>query len=197
MGGGAKALQTIARCILGQVCSASACERSWSIYSYVHNKGRNCLKHSHAEDLVYIYINIMFLQHRRGPKPAQWYGLNEVHSNDDLDGEDDDDVDLDRNDRGDNVDDNGIDNIDFDLDDIDSEKHDSDDDDDYDGDGNLEVFDFDKGDVLRHNEARHEDHEGSIGGPSSASLFGGKGPWLDHNVAMEGVVNVRNKVDSS
>ena len=86
--------------------------------------------------------------------------------------------------------------IDFDLDDIDSENHDSDNDDDYDGDGNLGVFDFDEGDVLRHNEARHEDHEGSIGGPSSASLFGGQGPRLDHNVVVEGIENVRNKVDS-
>ena len=96
--------------------------------------------------------------------------MNEVHFNNDLDGEDDDDVDLDQNDRGDNVDDNDIDNIDFDLDDIDLENHDSDDDDDYDGDGNLGVFNFDERDVLRHNEARHEDCEGSIAGPSFGSL---------------------------
>ena len=37
MGGGAKALQTISRHILAQVCSASACERNWNMYSYVHN----------------------------------------------------------------------------------------------------------------------------------------------------------------
>ena len=172
MEGGAKALQTIARRILGQVCFASACERNWSMYSYVHNKGRNRLKHSRAEDLVYIYTNNRLFRHHRGPKPTQWYGLNEVHSDDDLDREDDD-IDLDQNNRGNNVDDDGIDNIDFDLDDIDLENHDSDDDDDYDGDGNLRVFDFDEGDVLRHNEARHEDHEGSITRPSFASLFGG------------------------
>ena len=54
MGGGAKALQTIARCIFAQVCSASACERNWSMYSFVHNKVRlkHRLKHSRAEDLV-------------------------------------------------------------------------------------------------------------------------------------------------
>ena len=122
--------------------------------------------------------------------------MNEVHFNNDLDREDDNDVDLDRNDRGDNVDDDGIDNIDFDLDDIDLENHDSDDDDDYDGDGNLGVFDFNEGDVLRHSEARHDDHERSIGRPSSASLFGGQGPRLDHNVVVEGIENVRNEVDS-
>ena len=120
MGGGAKALQTIARCILGQVCFACACEHNWSMYSYVHNKGHNYLKHSRAEDFVYIYTNSRLFQHCRRPKPAQWYGLNEVHSDDDLDGEDEDDVDLDRNDRGDNVEDDDIDNIDFDRDDIDS-----------------------------------------------------------------------------
>ena len=109
MGGGAKALQTIARCILEQVCFASTCERNWSMYLYVHNKGRNRLKHSRAQDLVYKYTNSKLLWHRRGPRPAQWYRLNEVHSDNDLDGEDDDD----RNDRGGNVDNDGIDNIDF------------------------------------------------------------------------------------
>ena len=88
MGGGARALQTIARRILGQVCSVSACERNWSMYSYVHSKVRNRLKHVRAEDLVYIYTNSRLVRHRRAPRPAQWYGLEEVHSDDDLDGED-------------------------------------------------------------------------------------------------------------
>ena len=57
MEGGAKALQTIVRRILGQVCSASTCECNWNMFSYVHNKVRNRLKHSCAEDLVYIYTN--------------------------------------------------------------------------------------------------------------------------------------------
>ena len=57
MEGGAKAFQTIARRILAQICYASACERNWSMYSFVHNKERNRLKHSHAEDLVNIYTN--------------------------------------------------------------------------------------------------------------------------------------------
>ena len=124
MGGGAKALQTIARRILGQVCSASACERNWSMYSFVHNKVRNRLKHSRAEDLVYIYTNSRLLRHRRGPRAAQWYGLNEVHSDNDLDGEDhDDEADLDPEERGGTADNNDIDNIDLDLDDLDSENH--------------------------------------------------------------------------
>ena len=64
MGGGAKALQIIARHILAQICSASGCEHNWSMYSFVHNKVRNRLKHSHAEDLVYIYTNSRLLKHR-------------------------------------------------------------------------------------------------------------------------------------
>ena len=91
MGGGAKALQTIARCILAQVCSASTCERNWSMYSFVHNKVRNHLKHSRAEDLVYIYTNCRLLRYCRSPTPTQWYGLNMIHSDDDLDGDDQDD----------------------------------------------------------------------------------------------------------
>ena len=90
IGGGTKALQTIARHILAQVCSASACERNWSKYSFVHNKERNRLKHSHTMDLVYIYTNSRLLRHCRGPTLVQWYGLNMVHSDDDLDGDDQD-----------------------------------------------------------------------------------------------------------
>jgi hypothetical protein len=96
MGSGAKALQTIARCILGQVCSASACERNWSMYSFVYNKIRNRLKHNRADDLVYVYANTRLIRHRRGPRIAQWYGLNQVHSHDDSNGEDPDGQDIDR-----------------------------------------------------------------------------------------------------
>jgi hypothetical protein len=96
MGSGAKALQTIARRILGQVCYASACERNWSMYSFVHNKVCNRLKHNRANDLVYVYANTRLIRHKRGPRIAQWYGLNQVHSDDDSDGEDPDGEDIDR-----------------------------------------------------------------------------------------------------
>ena len=112
------------------------------MYSYVHNKVHNSLKHSRAKDLVHIYNNSNLLQYWRSPRPAQWYRLNEVHSDDDLDGEDDNKAEMDLNNRGTNVDNNDIDNIDLDLDDLDL-----DDDDDNGGDGNLWVFDFDEADV--------------------------------------------------
>ena len=87
MGSDAKALQTITRRILTQVCSISSCERNWGIYSFVHNKVRNRLQPSRAEDLVYIYTNSKLLRHQRGPNPIQWYGIHQIHSDDESDGE--------------------------------------------------------------------------------------------------------------
>ena len=59
MEGGTKVLQTIGRRIFAQVYSASACKCNWSMYLFVHSKVHNRLKHSHAKDLVYIYIPIV------------------------------------------------------------------------------------------------------------------------------------------
>ena len=87
MGSESKALQTIARRILAQVCSISSCGRNWSIYSFVHNKVRNRLQPNRGEDLVYIYTNSRLLRHRRGPNPIQWYGIHQIHSDDESDGE--------------------------------------------------------------------------------------------------------------
>ena len=87
MGSEANALQTITRRILAQVCSISSCERNWSTYSFVHNKVRNRLHPSCAEDLVYIFTNSRLFRHRRGPNPVQWYGIHQIHSDDESDGE--------------------------------------------------------------------------------------------------------------
>jgi hypothetical protein len=65
------------------------------MYSFVHNKVRNRLKHNKADDLVYIHANTRLIRHRRGPRIAQWYGLNQVHLDDDSDGEDPDGEDID------------------------------------------------------------------------------------------------------
>ena len=40
-----------------------------------------------VEDLVYIYTNSRLLRHRRGPNPVQWYGIHQIHSDDESDGE--------------------------------------------------------------------------------------------------------------
>ena len=95
MGSGTKALQTIARRILGQVYSTSACEGNWSMYSFVHHKVCNCLKHNKADDLVYVYANTRLIRHRRWPRTAKWYGLNQINSDDDSDGEDPNGEDID------------------------------------------------------------------------------------------------------
>ena len=121
MGSEAKALQTIVRQIFTQVCSISSYERNWSIYSFVHNKVRNHLQSSHVEDLVYFYTNSRLLRHSRGPKSIQWYGINQIHFEDNSDGEGLDgdepnrhlDIDANMSDN-DNIggDDYGFDNID-------------------------------------------------------------------------------------
>ena len=87
MGSEAKALQIIAKQILAQVCSILSCERNWSIYSFVHNKVRNCLQSSCAEDLVSIYTNSRLFRHRRGPNPIQWYNIHQIHFDDESNGE--------------------------------------------------------------------------------------------------------------
>jgi hypothetical protein len=141
MGSGAKALQTIARCILRQVYSASACERNWSMYSFVHNKVPNRLKHSRADDLEYVYANTRLIRHKRGPRIAQWYGLNQVHSDDDSDGEDIDRVlqdDIDDGHGGNGASDDAWDGNDSDGD-TDS-RHDSG----HDGGSDTTIYDFNK-----------------------------------------------------
>ena len=69
------------------MCSISSCERNWSTYSFVYNKVRNRLHPSRAEDLVYIYTNSRLLRHRRGPNLVQWYGIHQIHSDDESVGE--------------------------------------------------------------------------------------------------------------
>jgi hypothetical protein len=122
--------------------------------------------------------------------------LNEVHSDDDLDKEDDNKDDVDPNDRAGNDDDNNVDDIDFDWDDFDSKNHDSEDDDDNGSDENLGVFDFDEADVLHHNDGMNDDHEGSIRGQPFEILHAGQDFCSDHNIAMGAIQNVGIEVDS-
>jgi hypothetical protein len=174
MESGAKALQTIARRILRQVCSASACELNWSMYSFVHNKVCNRLKHNRADDLVYVYANTRLIRHRRGPRIAQWYGLNQVHSNDDSDGEDPNGEDIDRA-LQDDIDDghggNGASDDTWDGNDTDGDtnsRHDNG----HDGSGDTRIYNFNE-------ETTKKSHAHTSGttttgidtpGPSSARL---------------------------
>lgn len=70
---GGDALPKIARRVLSLTCSASSCERNWSMYSFVHNKVRNRLATSKAETLVYIYANNKLEHEKRGHNAALFY----------------------------------------------------------------------------------------------------------------------------
>ena len=86
VGGGGLAI--IAKRILSLVCSASSCERNWSMYSFVHNKVRNRLGVEKSEDLVYIYTNSRFLRERPRANPLHWYENNVWSEESDPDGGD-------------------------------------------------------------------------------------------------------------
>ena len=194
MGGGAKALQTIARRIFAQVCSASACERNWSMYSFVHS---NRLKHSCAEDLVYIYTNSRLLRHRRGPTPIQWYGLNLVHSDDDLNGDDQDDAeDQDPHEEGDDIDNNDVEPMDFDENALDSDDSHSDGNDDG-GDEDFAIYDFNEDVMIRPSEARHVHHEGPIDGAPFEVLSTKQGVRRDHTIPTVATGTVESDVGAS
>jgi len=44
--------------ILSQNCSATGCERNWSIFERIHTKKRNCLDKKWLNDLVYVQYNL-------------------------------------------------------------------------------------------------------------------------------------------
>ncbi|XP_057800348.1 uncharacterized protein LOC131015888 [Salvia miltiorrhiza] len=50
-------LKAFAIRVLGLTCSASACERNWSMFNHVHTKKRNRLTTARLNDLVYIMYN--------------------------------------------------------------------------------------------------------------------------------------------
>lgn len=82
---GGDALPVIAKRILSLTCSASSCERNWSMYSFIHSRVRNRLGVKKAEDLVYIYTNSKLLRERRGADPVIWYNNHPFSEDSDLD----------------------------------------------------------------------------------------------------------------
>lgn len=73
---GGKALPKIAKRILSLICSASSCERIWSMYSFIHSKSRNHLTVNKTESLVYIYTNSKLLKQRPGTNHVCQYENN-------------------------------------------------------------------------------------------------------------------------
>ncbi|KAJ9682088.1 hypothetical protein PVL29_018125 [Vitis rotundifolia] len=56
-GASAPNLQRFAMKVLNLTCSASGCERNWSIFENIHSKRRNRLDHQRLNDLVYVKYN--------------------------------------------------------------------------------------------------------------------------------------------
>uniref|UniRef100_A0A2N9IKD5 BED-type domain-containing protein n=1 Tax=Fagus sylvatica TaxID=28930 RepID=A0A2N9IKD5_FAGSY len=55
---GTPELRTFAIRVLSQCCSATGCERNWSIFEDVHSKRRNRLEHKRTNDLVFVRYNL-------------------------------------------------------------------------------------------------------------------------------------------
>lgn len=56
-GNSAPTLQKFAIKILSLACSASGCERNWSVFEHIHSKKRNKLEHERLQKLVFIKYN--------------------------------------------------------------------------------------------------------------------------------------------
>ncbi|KAF3777422.1 hypothetical protein EJ110_NYTH45857 [Nymphaea thermarum] len=48
--------------ILSQTCSATGCERNWSVFQHIHSKKKNRLEHKRLNDLVYVRYNMKLRQ---------------------------------------------------------------------------------------------------------------------------------------
>lgn len=57
-GGEGKELQKLAMRILSLTCSATGCERNWSIFDQVHTKRRNRLEQQRLNALVFVKYNL-------------------------------------------------------------------------------------------------------------------------------------------
>ncbi|KAF1894092.1 hypothetical protein Lal_00004011, partial [Lupinus albus] len=55
-------LQKLAVCVLSQTCSASGCERNWSVFEHIHTNKRNRLEHQKFNDLVFVRYNLRLQQ---------------------------------------------------------------------------------------------------------------------------------------
>jgi len=57
-GGQCPQLQKFAVRVLSQPCSASGCERNWSVFERIHTKKRNRLEQKRLNDLVFVQYNL-------------------------------------------------------------------------------------------------------------------------------------------
>ena len=70
--------------ITAQPSTASACERNWSTYSFIHSKRRNKLAPERAADLVYVFSNARVVRSSGMPEQAiPWTAPSEDGSDSD------------------------------------------------------------------------------------------------------------------
>jgi len=55
-------LQKFAVRVLSQCCSATGCERNWSVFEFIHSKKQNRLEHKRLNDLVFVHYNLKIKQ---------------------------------------------------------------------------------------------------------------------------------------
>ena len=59
-------IQKVAVCVLSHVCSASACERNWSTFDFIHTKKRNRLLCKKVRDVVFVHSNLRLQEKLEG-----------------------------------------------------------------------------------------------------------------------------------
>ncbi|KAH1159190.1 hypothetical protein GYH30_031087 [Glycine max] len=71
-------LQKLAIKILSLTCSASGCERNWSVFEQIHSKNRNRLEHKRLHDLVFVKYNQQLKQRYNARDEIDPISLNDI-----------------------------------------------------------------------------------------------------------------------
>ncbi|KAH1221743.1 hypothetical protein GmHk_12G035088 [Glycine max] len=71
-------LQKLAIKILSLTCSASGCERNWSVFEQIHSKKRNRLEHKRLHDLVFVKYNQQLKQRYNARDEIDRISLNDI-----------------------------------------------------------------------------------------------------------------------
>ncbi|KAG4930982.1 hypothetical protein D0Y65_046295 [Glycine soja] len=71
-------LQKLAIKILSLTCSASGCERNWSVFEQIHSKKRNRLEHKRLHDLVFVKYNQQLKQRYNARDEIYPISLNDI-----------------------------------------------------------------------------------------------------------------------
>ncbi|XP_025607990.2 uncharacterized protein [Arachis hypogaea] len=71
-------MQDLAIKILSLTCSASGCERNWSIFEHIHTKKKNRLDHERMESLVFIKYNQQLIERYNLKDEVDPIALNDI-----------------------------------------------------------------------------------------------------------------------